>query len=267
MAQKISAENAAEAAHYIITEYYKLNAEPFFSVLSKNCVWILPGGQIVIGAEAIREMFQDGFVMPAFQIEDMEFDLLNTGSPEQIGVFGTYSLYSDAESDMILAGKQRVTMMFRKEKDEFRLYHLHVSNEWDELGEDEVFPVRISRQTYHYVQKLLQESGKPPSRRIVIKVENASYAFDPDMVLYVEAVDKVCTVYMLNRAMVIRQPITVLEAQFPKQFYRIHRSYLVNCHFIFQVERYAVTLVNGTVLPIPAKRYMEVREEITALIK
>lgn len=267
MTQKISAENAVETVRYIITEYYKLNAEPFFSVLSKNCVWILPGGQIVMGAEAIQAMFQDGFVMPVFQIEDMEFDLLNTGSPEQIGVFGTYSLFSDVESEMLLAGKQHLTMLFRKEKDGFRLYHLHVSNEWDELAEDEVFPVRISRQTYHYVRKLLQESGKPPSRRIVIKVENATYSFDPDMVLYVEAVGKVCTVYMLNRTMVIRQPIAALEAQFPKQFYRIHRSYLVNCRFIFQVERYAVTLMNGTVLPIPAKRYREVREELTALLK
>ena len=78
---------------------------------------------------------------------------------------------------------------------------------------------------------------------------------------------KVCTVYMLNRTVVIRQPIAALETQFPKQFYRIHRSYLVNCHFIFQVERYAVTLMNGAVLPIPAKRYREVREELTALLK
>ena len=87
------------------------------------------------------------------------------------------------------------------------------------------------------------------------------------MVLYVEVIDKACTVHTMNRAMVIRQPITALEAQFPKQFYRIHRSYLVNCRFILQVERYAVTLVNGTVLPIPAKRYMEVREAIAALLR
>ena len=57
MTPKITAENAAETVRYIITEYYKLNAEPFFSVLSKNCVWILPGGQTVIGAEAIRGFF------------------------------------------------------------------------------------------------------------------------------------------------------------------------------------------------------------------
>lgn len=267
MVEKISVENAAEVARCIITEYYKLNTEPFFSVLSQNCVWIPPGGQIVMGAEAIRVAFQDGFVMPPFKLEDAEFDLLNTGSPEQIGVFGTYSLFSDVKSEMILAGKQRVTMMFRKEKEDFRLYHLHVSNEWEELAEDEIFPVQISRQTYHYVQKLLQESGRMPNRHIVLKVENATYSFDPDMVLYVEAIGKVCTVNMLNRTMVIRQPITALEQQFPKQFCRIHRSYLVNCRFILQVERYAVTLINGTVLPIPAKRYMEVREEITALLK
>lgn len=215
----------------------------------------------------MRAMFQDGFVIPPFQVEDMAFDLLNTGSPEQIGVFGTYSLFSDVRSEMILALKQRVTMMFRKEKDDFRLYHLHVSNEWEELAKDEIFPAQISRQTYHYVQKLLQESGQIPNRRIIIKVENATYSFDPDMVLYAETIGKVCTIYMLNRTLVIRQPLTALETQFPKQFCRIHRSYLVNCHLVFQVERYAVTLMNGTVLPIPAKRYMEVREKITALIK
>ena len=110
-------------------------------------------------------------------------------------------------------------------------------------------------------------SGQAPHRRIIIKVENATYSFDPDMVLYVEAIGKVCTIHMMNRTMVIRQPITALEAQFPERFYRIHRSYLVNCRFILQVERYAATLINGTVLPIPAKRYMEVREQITALIK
>lgn len=140
MIEKILAENACEAARYIMTEYYRLNVEPFFSVLSQNCVWILPGGQIVIGAEAIRAMFQDGFIMPPFQAEDVEFDLLNTGSPEQIGVFGTYALFSDVKSEIILAGKQRVTMMFRKEKDGFRLYHLHTSNEWHELAEGEIFP-------------------------------------------------------------------------------------------------------------------------------
>ena len=166
MIEKISAENACEAARYIMTEYYRLNVEPFFSVLSQNCVWILPGGQIVIGAEAIRAMFQDGFVMPPFQAEDVEFDLLNTGSPEQIGVFGTYSLFSDVESEMILAGKQRVTMMFRKEKDGFRLYHLHASNEWDEPAEGEIFPAQISRTIF---KSSCRRAGRPPTAALSSK--------------------------------------------------------------------------------------------------
>lgn len=77
----------------------------------------------------------------------MVLDFLNTGSSKQIGVFGNYSLFSDVRSEMILALKQRVTMMFRKEKDGFRLYHIHVSNEWEELAGNEIFPVQVSRQT------------------------------------------------------------------------------------------------------------------------
>lgn len=71
----------------------------------------------------------------------------------------------------------------------------------------------------------------------------------------------------MNRTMVIRQPITAVEKLFPEPFYRIHRSFIVNCHFVAKVERYAVTLENNAVLPIPAKRYMRVRKEITARLK
>lgn len=253
MKQRISLENAAEVVRHIVTEYYHLNFQPFFSVLSQNCVWILPVGYIVTGAESIRD-FQKGLQMIPLQVGEAKFEVFDTGSPDQIGVFGVFSLIAGAA-----AVQQRITMLFHKEEDGFRLYHLHTSNEWDEGTENGVFPAYIERCARPYTPKPPRED----SRHFVFKADSSTYCFDLDMILYVEATGKVCTVYMLNRTMVIRQPLKAFEAQFPRQFCRIHRSYLVNCRYVLQIERYSLTLTNGAVLPIPAKRYIEVRESIS----
>lgn len=262
----VTRENVLEMSQYMIAEYYQLNVEPFFSVMTKDCVWILPGGEIAIGKEAMRSLFRDGSVMPSFLVEEIDLDLLATASSEQIGVFGTYSLYSDVESELVFAEKQRITLMFRREKaNVYKCYHLHVSDEYTNLDEDENFPVQISRQTYHYLQKLMKASDK--CMPVLLQSNRATYRFDPDMVLYVEAVSKVCTVHMLGRTVVVRQSLSEVQQQFPNHFYRIHRSYLINCHFVLQMERYLVTLVDGTTLPIPEKRFMEVRRSVTDLMK
>lgn len=266
MGIQITAENALEMAKYIIQEYYRLNIELFFSIMTKDCVWILPGGEIAIGLEAMRGRFKDGFEMPTFTVEDLALERLDTGSPNQLCIFGTYLLYSDVESEMIFAEKQRISLLFRRvKKDSYKCYHLHVSGEWLNLREDEIFPVQVSRETYHYMQKLIESNAK--SAPVVLESESATYRFDPDMVLYVEAASKVCTVHLLGRTMVIKQSISSVERHFPEHFFRIHRSYLINCRFATQIERYTVTMVDGTTLPIPEKRFMEVRAGVTAKMK
>ena len=50
-------------------------------------------------------------------------------------------------------------------------------------------------------------------------------------------------------------------------FVRTHRSYLVNTAHITSVERYELTLVDGTKLPIPKQRFSQVRREISLRIE
>lgn len=57
--------------------------------------------------------------------------------------------------------------------------------------------------------------GRELHRRMVIQTGNAAYSFGSDMVLYVEADDKVCTLHMANRTMAIRRLMEVPEAVLP----------------------------------------------------
>lgn len=263
---ELKRETICENALEFTREYYRLNTEPLFSVLSDDCVWMGTGNVLASGAAAIREFFKDGFVMPPVRLEEPDFRLIETGYDGQLIVLGQYALYSDGD-EHISAVKQRATFCFRQEKDGWRLYHMHISNEWSELVGDEVFPVQISTQTYRYVKKLLAESVSRKSHTLVIKTDLANQFVDTNLIVYIQATDRDCILHMLNERKQVSRALKDLEGQLPPNFYRIHRSFCVNSDYVAKIERYAVTLGTGEVLPVPKMRYMQIREELTALIE
>lgn len=263
----IRKETVCEETCFIIREYYKLNTEPLFSVLTDDCIWLGVGNLTVSGAEAIKAQFKDGFLMPPFEMEDTEFRRIETGSDEQLMVLGEYTLYSSEESEVICTVRQRLTFCYRKEREEYRLYHMHVSNEYSELVGDEVFPVQISRQTYLHVQKLLKESAKRSHPKLEVKANGFTRYVDTNMIRYIQAIERECVLCLMNENRAVQMPAKELEKKLPSNFYRLHRSYIVNCNYIEKIERYKLTLVTGEELPIPKMRYTQIRDEIREKIQ
>lgn len=251
----------------IIREYYRLNTQPLFSVLAEDCVWMGTGNLLASGAAAIKALFKDGFAMPPFRLSEPDFRLVDTGCETQKIVLGQYILHSDQESGVINAGKQRATFCYRLEKKGWRLYHMHVSNEWNELVGKEVFPVQISTQTYRYVQELLAKNARGTHCPLVIKTDVSHQFVDTGSLLYIEATDADCILHLLSERRQVAKPMKELAPQFPPNFYRLHRSYCINSDYVAKIERYRVTLITGETLPIPKMRYAQIREELTALIE
>lgn len=264
---ELKRETICENTLEFLREYYRLNAEPLFSVLADDCVWIGTGNVLVSGAMAIRGLFKDGFIMPPCQLEEPDFRVVDTGCEEQLIVLGQYALYSDKDAEFISAVKQRATFCYRQEKGGWYLYHMHISNEWNELVGDEVFPVQISTRTYHYVRKLIEENVCRKSPMLIVKTDKANQFIDTNKVIYIETIDRNCIFHMLNEKKQISRPLKDLQKQLPPNFYRIHRSFCINTDYVTKIERYAVTLVTGQTLPVPKMRYARIREELTALIE
>ena len=142
---------------------------------------------------------------------------------------------------------------------------MHVSNEWNELVGDEVFPVQISTQTYQYVKQILtarpeREDGK----RLSVKSGTANFYIDPAEVSYVETAGAKSLIHFADKDVTVNDKIGVLEKRFPSSFLRVHRSYLVNSAYILTLERYVITLSNNQRIPVPEKRYHEIKEAIAA---
>lgn len=172
---ELNRETLCEYTLKLIREYYRLNAKPLLSVLSDDCVWLGPGNLFASGAAAIKELFKDGFIMSAFRLEEPDFRFIEPGYADQLIILGQYTLYPEKNSPFISAAKQRATFCYRQEKGGWRIYHMHVSNEWSELIGSEIFPIQTSTQTYRYVKKLLTENKNKIFPMLIIKAGSKAW--------------------------------------------------------------------------------------------
>lgn len=264
---EVKRETICQDTLYLMQEYYHLNTEPLFSVLAEDCVWLGIGNLMVFGSEAIKAQFKNGFIMPLFELKEPNFLRIETGTEDQLMVLGEYMLYASEESEFICAAKQRLTFCYRLEKEGYRIYHMHVSNEDSGLTGDEIFPIKISKQTYRYVQDLLQESGKYSSWRLAVKESGSVCFIDPSMIQYIQALERESVLHLIDEKRQVQTSIKELTSQLPSYFYRLHRSYFVNCNYVAKLERYELTLITGERLPIPKMRYTQIRDDITKMIQ
>lgn len=260
-------ETICRDTQYIIEQYYSHNLEPLLSAITDDCVWLSVGNLLISGKQAIKSCYKNGFIMPHFVLENPDFRLIETGTEEQLLVLGQFFLHPVEDAKSICAVDQRISFCFRREGEEFHIYHMHVSNGWSELMEDEVYPVHMGARTYQYVQKLLKEKGCTRSPKLVIKSDNISEFVDTSLLVYVEAMDKSTILHTAGERREIKVPFKEVLEMLPPVFFRLHRSYAINCAYVEKIERYTLTLVTQEQLPIPKMRYRQISEEIEAMTR
>ncbi len=263
---ELTTENILEFTEYMCREYYHQNLQPILSVISKDISWIDPGKIFLFGREAFERQFKAVQMHPMIDLDDIDFHLLPFGKDAYI-VIARYYAYTSAEAEYITAAMQRATFYYRMNKGRLELVHMHVSNEWQELIGDEVFPVHISTQTYQYVKKILAERlERRDEKKLSLKGGTANFYIDPSKVLYIETVGAKSVIHLFDQNITVNYKIGVLEGMFPDYFYRAHRSYLINTEYSIAIERYYITMSNGQLIPIPEKRYNEVKKTLAKKI-
>ena len=115
----------------------------------------------------------------------------------------------------------------------------------------------------------LAAAARPPDQRlgrIVVRDGPKVHIIPVGKLDYVEAQDDYVSLHSEKRNYLKQQPISALESQLdPRDFVRIHRSYLVRLDRIARIEPYAkdsrvVVLIDGTQLPVSRAGHARLKE-------
>ena len=263
-----SADRLPALAESIIAAYFSKNEGPLFAAVADDCTFVSDQGTTIQGVEQLREIMRKRTDMPAMMVRETDFRLVSAPEEAHEGsntvVTGSYKLYSSPREQLLYAATQFVTMCFTLTDKGWRAFHMHTSIKPSDSVQEEIFPIKASRETYEYVREILRTGSKAgilPSRIMLENNESSRYV-NPDDILFVEAEGKRSIVHCLHTTFPVSSLISEVIPQLPGTFLRVHRSYLVNTAHISGMRKYALQLSDGTEIPIPERRYAEVRREI-----
>lgn len=249
----------------ILIQYYQNNIEPFLDALHPNALWIGPlEGQIIRSREAIINAYRQEQNVMTFHLFDLNVSVAQhtSGQCDILMTFIVDSLYPDKS---VIRCNQRIMLSWAygtvmdASNNPVRVPMIltcFIANALPSHEQDSIYPNHFQHTPFfrsHYAQKSNCFAVKGNSHEIF-------YLYDGD-IMYVESKRPGCIIHTAHNAFSSSETVAEFQ-QKCTSFVRIHISYLVNPAYIQSVERFQITLTNGTTLPIPEKKYTGVKKEI-----
>ncbi|BDF69956.1 hypothetical protein CE91St41_28170 [Oscillospiraceae bacterium] len=156
-AQRLEAARSL-ASRLMHMHYCDGNARGVADYFAPQLIWLGAGEeQYIAGREAAAEMFcRFGDAIPPCTIWDEAYDVI-VPVPGLYVVAGRMWIATRPGVEMYLKVHQRVSFVFQETAQGLRVAHIHCSNPYQELVGGELFPEKIGRQSYEYVQERLAE--------------------------------------------------------------------------------------------------------------
>lgn len=179
---------------------------------------------------------------------------------------GKYLVTTDPEEKFFLSAQQRCTFVWENTGNGLQISHIHISNPIGELkiAEDEAFPDTMGKMASHYMKEEILRLTS--DRKLSVCDVNGSLIFlQLSDVMFISALGKETVVRTLTDCIFAKNSIKELAQQTQDCFVMTHRSYLVNPQYITAIRRYAITMQDGTELPVPRKKYDEIRRQILSV--
>lgn len=160
----VEKERARELTRFLVHKYYCENdVEAVIAQMDEDIVWLgAAETESAAGLETVSAIFRRfAGQVPKCNISDEEYQVLQI-APEAYLCSGRMWIATDSSTQISLRVHQRITAVFRGPAERMRCCHIHISNPYEDMVEEDVgFPERIARQSYQYLQEqIAAQKGK-----------------------------------------------------------------------------------------------------------
>ncbi len=239
-----------------IVSFYAGDYGALLDYLDENVIWYGPrAGEQIIGKDALLENYRAQDTALRYNVSGISTRLLTHG-PSNYLMVASYRIWVDRPDGrrehaqrMIISGQR---MRDRDGQVIWRCPFIHVTN---------LPPTRAKT----------RPPASAPAPAEVMPVRRLSFPgpdrvtvyLREDSIRYIVGGKKVlCEVHTDRDVYPVRMLLKDIEPLLPDYYYRCHASYIVNLRCVLAISGREVILTDGTRLPIPAKRYHEIKADI-----
>lgn len=94
---------------------------------------------------------------------------------------------------------------------------------------------------------------------IAVSVEGKSINIAFEEISYIESCGRDIEIHVQDKVLTTHIKISDMEKMLPQDFFRCHRSYIVNYNYMDSIERYQITMKDGDLVPVSQQLYAETK--------
>lgn len=253
----------------MITEFYKNNFDPLFSMLDDDVLWIGPRKEHIIRTKkSLMEFFQTTSQDTFSDIGPITIYEVKMGSGiwEIILEFNVFTYFQSRETHVHHQRWQMSCKLYSKNKSgqdadkKYKIYVIHYSNALNtELGTEAKMLSDSAKDAIHVL------SSAVPSHKIFIPGINSNDYYVPlNNILFIESTNggRHSLVHTSTSILTCKYKLNDFLTQNPEVLLRPHSGYLVNPAFVKKISRFHLTLIDDIKIPIPEKKYTHFKKEL-----
>ena len=241
----------------IVSQFFDGDPRPLIDHLGENVLWVGPrDGQFYRGKDRLTAVLHSAHERATYTLGNMSTQLSPVGK-KGMNVVLFYDVLAHLPEGSTVVNRQRTLLSWEEQKlqgpddDESlpRLSMIMVSNAFSDT--DNVFRFAESPSAK------LKSSADLPKRILVRGMKDESHYLDADGIFYIESTDSShhSLIHTEDGIIPCLDKVTSLAEKYGDSFLRSHASYLVNPYYVRSLKRFSLTLADGTVLPVPEKKY------------
>ena len=267
-----------ERAAEFIERYYENDLSLFWKYMRDDAIWIGPAEwHLIEGKENIRAVYaKDRKHGLRFSLRDMESHSRQSGRDTVITIL-KYEVQTFYPDGAILQHRQWFTLVWacdRKAKGpggqlewKYILVHTVNADVSAEQDKDRIYPVHLGKVMRERMAQIIKLRTGRMAKVALEDISRVTYYVPHYEILWVEGKHTHSLVHCEARTVEVNCSLQEAAELLGDQFYRVHRSYLVNVRRIDYVERGVVALDTGEKLTIPARNCAAVKADLEWLLQ
>ena len=166
-----------DLTHLMVQKHYCENdPEAIIAQMDEDFLWFDAAEQeYLVGKAAVAEIFRK-FVgqVPRCNVSDEEYHAICI-APDAYVCTGRMWIATDPSTQISLRVHQRITTVFRWVDGQPRCCHIHISNPYAEMSQEDVgFPTKMAQQSYQYLQEQIEAQKRQIAAQTAI-LQRMSY--------------------------------------------------------------------------------------------
>lgn len=251
-----------------LENYYNYGTIDFIDSFDENIIFFLPNDSRAIrGKENVADFFTNTGKKLKLSIDNVSTQLIPLKADALI-VIADYNLFAYYPDGKMVRFDQHFLVALKRRKTEddsfqWKCQLIHISNIGQKASLDESKKISLRQYERELIKSVFKDRNTV--RKLLFSGEgNSNHYIAEDSITYIEGGKGVqCYIHTDSETITVKHLMKDVLTMLPDYYYRCHSSYIINLRRVKTISAYKITLDSGEEIPVPAKRYSQVKADIT----